>query len=574
MRVRSVPLSRLIKGVGLALPAFAVLGLAGCGGSGDESSISADQIIEANLNEQAAQVGGASTAVARFQDGSGGDWAIYNMANRLAVTPVQATKGAVYELSVAAYIRDIQVVSYNGATYALLALGRAGVAVVDITDPANMNLLSTTRVNYDQTGVTFTEGGGDIVRDQEIMSDKAPISALEADVDSDTLYIGDEGYGIHKTTLSSVLSATPPVEADGTLQIEGEVYTLQYAGENPWGGPLDLELHGGKLYAALGFLGIGIYDPATLNREGGYNLYTDASVSEDWFIDMDVATAAQSGTNAEGDAYIDPLTGMPTYAQAAFEINEVWKNGVDAPTPWANFDRYGKYYYNARKLDIADVNGSTYAYVAYSLGGLVAVDVTDPASTSYLGYAPAVPAHGPDEPTGQQSKSLFPHFGSGMLKESGVVDVKADVASDRVYYSDHFAGLVIMDHATTPSADWHGPNPPYDNDDPTLGDGTLGDHWPDYEFVTSYDMSPWDPNDHESMPQWMYDAPSLLVTGEISGHGAGLFVMPSVDSATGNVDIVQTTGAGGVNFIDLGDLGQTNMEDRFSVRAYFASTDE
>ena len=39
------------------------------------------------------------------------------------------------------------------------------------------------------------------------------------------------------------------------------------------------------------------------------------------------------------------------------------------------------------------------AYIAYGLGGLVAVDVTGGTPT-YAGYVPAVPAHGPDEPTG------------------------------------------------------------------------------------------------------------------------------------------------------------------------------
>ena len=44
-------------------------------------------------------------------------------------------------------------------------------------------------------------------------------------------------------------------------------------------------MHGGRLYAALGFLGIGIYNPATLTPPGAYNLYADCnnSAQEDWF---------------------------------------------------------------------------------------------------------------------------------------------------------------------------------------------------------------------------------------------------------------------------------------------------
>ena len=40
----------------------------------------------------------------------------------------------------------------------------------------------------------------------------------------------------------------------------------------------------------------------------------------------------------------------------------------------------------------------------------------------------------PEEPTGEQSQSLLPHFGSGMLKESGIVDVQAlQLPYDRSY---------------------------------------------------------------------------------------------------------------------------------------------
>ncbi len=61
-----------------------------------------------------------------------------------------------------------------------------------------------------------------------------------------------------------------------------------------------------------------------------------------------------------------------------------------------------------------------------------------------------MPANGPDAPTGAQSKSLFPYFGAGMLKEAGIVDVKVDVASNTVFFSDHFAGLVAIGPADNP----------------------------------------------------------------------------------------------------------------------------
>ncbi len=540
--------------------------LAGCGGGGSSKDLAAEKIVEANLNEQVDQIGGAATSVARFVDGSGANWAVYNMADRLVATQVATTKGPIYEISTGSFIKDIEIVTYGGTRYALLALGRGGIGVVDLSDPANMTLRYTVNVNYEQTGISFTEGGGDILTDQTISSADAPISSLVTD--GTTLWIGDEGYGIHETALSNLIGAAPVKESDGTLKIDAETYTLQYAGENPWGGPLDLKLVGGKLYAALGFLGIGIYNPTTLARDGGYNIYTDASVTEDWEVNKSVASQVQSPTAD----YTDPVTGMPNYKQAAFEINQVWRDGVSAATPWADFDRYGKYYYNARKLDVATVGAETYVYIAYGLGGLVAVNATNPANIQYLGYAPAVPAHGPEKATGQQSQSIFPHFGSGMLKEAGVVDVKVDTATDKVYYADHFAGLVVLDHASTPAANWHGPAGANAYDNNTMG--SLGDHWPDYEFVTSYDMSPSDPTEEESLPKWLTEAPAMLATGEISGHGGAMFLMPTIDNATGNVDIVQTTGAGGVNFIDLGNLGAAAMADRFSAPVYFPTTSE
>ena len=208
--------------------------LAGCGGGGSSKDAAAQKIVEANLNEQVDQVGGAATSTARFVDGSGANWAVYNLADRLVVTPVATTKGPVYEISTGSYIKDIKIVTYGGTRYALLALGRGGIGVVNLSDPANMTLRYTVDVNYEQTGISFTEGGGDILTDQTISSTDAPISSLATD--GTTLWIGDESYGIHETALSNLIGAAPVTESDGTLKIDTEAYTLQYAGENPWGG--------------------------------------------------------------------------------------------------------------------------------------------------------------------------------------------------------------------------------------------------------------------------------------------------------------------------------------------------
>lgn len=551
-----------------ALAAGLVTTLAGCSGSDHDASLGTPEgeaIVEAFLTEKVVQIGGATTATAHAEMGET-DWAVYNMANRLAITPIQTTAGVVHEIELENFIQDILVVPYEGRTYALAAVRESGIAVVDITDPAAMQVLHTTPVNYYQDGIIFAEGGGDLVTDV-VIEGHGFIKSLEAD--DTNLWIADESYGIHRTALANVISATPALEDDGTLLVDDEVYTLQYSGEHPWGAPADLQLHAdGNLYAAIGFLGLGVYDPTTLDRIGYYNLYTDTSVSEDWFLDMNVADEV-----VDSSTYLDPDTGMPNYLQASFEIQEVWHGDNDtAATPWADFDRYGKYYYKANKLDVETYGdgGQTIVYLAYGLGGLVAVGATDLGNITYQGYAPAVPAHGPDEPTGEQSKSLFPYFGVGMLKEAGVIDVEVDTTNDRVFYADHFAGLVALEGAQTPATSWQQSGAPFDNDD----NDRL--HWPDYEFVTSYNMGAWDPDDNESLPIWMYEAPSLLVTGEVSGHGNALFLMPTLSDTTGAVDVVQATGAGGLNFMDLGDLTttETDMSTKFSVPAYFASTDE
>jgi hypothetical protein len=168
----------------------------------------------------------------------------------------------------------------------------------------------------------------------------------------DQLFIANTAYGIQKTKLSNLLDAA----ADGVLTIDGaQLWTLKYAGESAWGGPLSLKMHGGKLYVALGFLGIGIYDPATLTRTGAYNLYADCvnTAQEDWFgypkRKIACPGASLSAGVVAGGVDAD---GMPTYLQAAEELgnknDRIWY-------PWAEFDRYGKYYYNARALDLVDL---------------------------------------------------------------------------------------------------------------------------------------------------------------------------------------------------------------------------
>jgi hypothetical protein len=518
------------------------------------------------------QIGGSSTVSARFT-ANGASWALFNVGNQLKATPISTVKGAVYTLVLPGMIFDIDVISYNGATYALVADGSAGVAVVNITNPAAMALVSVTPVNFYQTGITFTDTGGTIWYDNIISCGEAPLKSLETD--GTNVYIADFEYGIHKTAITNIFGATGPVlEADGTLKIDQEVYTLQYAGENPWGGPISLKLFGGRLFAGLNSLGMAIFDTALMQQVGRYNLYTDEARIEDYFGPMAITQVV--GKDAAGDLYLDDFTGMPDYRQVQYEILVVMKGTGSGYTPWADFERTGKWYYKAQDVDVAIQGTRTIAYIAYSLGGVVAVDVTGYASATptsflnakYLGYFPAVPVNGPYD-TNSLPSSILPYEGAGMLKESGVTSVR--ISGDKVYMTEHFAGLVIVDKASTPDLSWHGPLLPYNNDT----NGIANDNVPDYEDITSYDMSPWDPLDNESLPWAFYQAPCQLATKELNGHGYSLTVNDPVSlTAAGNVDVLECSSAGGFVFVDITNIAAPVMTDRFSIVVYFPTTDE
>jgi len=538
-----------------------------------------------NTDTLVAQIGGATQDVERYNDGTS-DWLLFSMANRFAATKIGMTKSVVGEILVPGYIERITTVTYGGKPYALLSMGNKGIGVVAMANPLGMTYLRTMTVAYAYGPVSYVDGGGNLVADALFTGTSGAVNDLlidtkgtATDESDDELLIANGDFGIQKTKLSNLMGAAA---VDGALAIDGaQRFTLKYAGENPWGAPQSLKMHSdGRLYAALGFIGIAIYDPVDLTRLGFYNLYTDTSTREDWFGYPMRKPGDPGVLNVDPSIGLD-ADGMLTWQEAQVEL-QTKKTVVSYP--WAAFDRYGKYYYNARKVEVVDLpGGKKMAYVAYGLGGLVALDVTDATKPRYVGFVPAAPAHGPDEPPAQADKrSILSHFGSGMLAEAGVVDVKVvpdpvDSTKLRAYFTDHFAGVVVVSGAESPATSWKNGSGGFSNDMNPLV------FWPDYEFVKSYDMTPVPVGD-ESLPRFLtadasgnFVAPVMLVTGEINGHGGALFLMPAMNpGAAGQIDLVQSSGAGGVSFLDIKDLVSSGVAvaNRFAVPVYLVNTRE
>ncbi len=517
------------------------------------------------------QIGGSSTAVARFAY-NGAEWCLFNVGTALKATAVSMNEQPVHQVILPGFIQDIATFSTNGGSYAVVALGGAGVALVDISDPAAMSLINVSAVNYRLENVTYAEGGGSILYGNLIESVKAPIVGVATD--GTQLFLADADYGIHKTALSHLFNNDRDV--DGTLLIDQERATVQYAGERPWGGAQSLKLFGTRLFVPLDVLGLGIFDSATLEMVGRYNYYLDDQRGEDYFGGMIVRDAVAK--DSTGAPYLDAVTGMPDFRQVNYEIRNSSKGknkNSEMLHPWADLERQARWFYQALDVDVAVQGKRTIAYVAYSLGGVVAVDVTgyltatsaEPLQAGYLGYFPAVPANGPEE-TGSQPASLLPYEGAGKLKESGVLAVR--VQGDTVYLADHFAGLVLVGQAAYPES-WSGANGPFNND----SNGIAGDHVPDNENITSFDMSSYDPLDNESLPVAFFEAPCLLATSELNGHGNTLALMDNITLGTaGKVDVLECSGAGGFVFVDLYNLQAPAMVNRYTLAGYFPPTDE
>ncbi len=220
------------------------------------------------------------------------------------------------------------------------------------------------------------------------------------------------------------------------------------------------------------------------------------------------------------------------------------------------------------------------AYIAYSLGGLVAVDVT-PTNPKpvYEGYVPAAPAHGPDEPPiNVDSNSILSHFGSGMLKEAGVMDVRVvpEGGGYRAYYTDHFAGLVVVSGAEDPGAKWRNGSlqqrhRPEDllarlrvrqvlRHDPGAGGRRVDAEVPDRHERQLHRTG--DAGDGRDQRPWRRAVPDAL-------HG-------TATCPAGQVDLVESSGAGGVSFVDIVDLttAGTPVASRFAVPVNLVSTNE
>ena len=223
----------------IALTALSMFNVTGCGcgggggdgGGGDGTVSMCDVPLEASLSTQE-RIGGAVTNVKLFMaDDKVTEWTLYNIANELRATRVDTPTSTV-GLEVEAFIRDIEIVTYKGKRYALLAMGEEGITAVNITDPTSMAIepnVESVKVNYYHEGINWAVGGGAVIYDNDISSTRGPVSSLAVydEGNATQLLIGDEGYGLHKTALSNLFGDTNESrEIEGTLKIEDEDYTL------------------------------------------------------------------------------------------------------------------------------------------------------------------------------------------------------------------------------------------------------------------------------------------------------------------------------------------------------------
>ena len=404
--------SGVLRSVLLVAISAIAIGLGGCGlGNESTSGTTSSAAIPFNpgpfsdaLGENG-HIGGSIDRIVRF-DNSSTAWIAYNVGSSLLTTApgngdVSAPR---YRLDLAGVIEDIKLVTVEGKRIALVAMSRSGVAAVDLTNPAAPSLIASAPVAIAQTVPMTVDGGGNDYPDVQIFG---PGEIMATATDGTSVWLADERFGVHKLALATLLNPASRL-ADGSLPIESQVFTVSVPEEDVfWGGPTYMRLYEGKLFVTRGVVGLSIYDPATLERVGGYNLYLDTSMKEDRFYGADVRTEVQSDA---GGPFLDAESGMPDYRQAQFELTSVLRDGASAPTPWFDLARGGQYFYRALSLDIAQFGERTIAYIAYNNAGLVAADITgfDAATTQsqltrhYLAYLPAVKhAQAEDQHTSQ-----------------------------------------------------------------------------------------------------------------------------------------------------------------------------
>ena len=137
-----------------------------------------------------------------------------------------------------------------------------------------------------------------------------------------------------------------------------------------------------------------------------------------------------------------------------------------------------------------------------------------------------------------------------------------------------FRSMAVVSGAEAPATNWNGGS--FNNDtDPLV-------FWPDYEFVTSYNIAPVPVGD-EALPFFLvadgngnFNSPLMLVTGEINGHGGALSLLTGNHAAQGQVDALQASGAGGLSFVDIIDMTTAGVAvaNRFGIPVNMVSTDE
>jgi hypothetical protein len=137
------------------------------------------------------------TVFATFPD-AGSEIVLFNEANRLSLSTIPSFPQALASLDLSGFVLDIDVVDLGNRRLALVAMGREGIAVVDVSLAAQPRLVAEMRGRYMAEGLSFAATGA-----EEVLP-AAPAAILSLASDGSTLWVLDADYGLQSIALDGL----------------------------------------------------------------------------------------------------------------------------------------------------------------------------------------------------------------------------------------------------------------------------------------------------------------------------------------------------------------------------------